>query len=218
MIKTQPYYRLAEKGKETSLVKIHLTPRVIYLKEFYRPELVWHYFKTLLPRLVDRKSSNLFLFTGTKGAGKTSFVHWMINGIHSKRPVLFLDHTDFTARRIQFIETFLAAEPNTMLVIELDGLSKMDITDALTIAYRWAAGYKGVKIMCLKEGDFHGHLAPGDYPLLRVLPFFTALPVEQVNKVLERMGLRQSANHEMTLREIFELVARENVDWTIMQQ
>lgn len=33
MIKPQPYYRLAEKSSEISLVKIHLTPRVIYLKE-----------------------------------------------------------------------------------------------------------------------------------------------------------------------------------------
>ena len=218
MIKTQPYYRLAENDGEISQVKNHLAPRVIYLKEFYRPELVYQYYKTLLPRLVDRNSSNLFLFTGTTGAGKSSFVHWMISGIHSRRPVLFLDYCDFTAHKILFVDTLLAATPNTMLVIELDGLSNKSITEALTIAYMWADAYKGVKILCLKQCDFHGHLASGDYPLLRVLPFFTALPVEQVNKVLERMHVRKRATRELTHCEIFDLVAKENVNWKVKQQ
>jgi hypothetical protein len=215
MLNMQPYYRLVITEESIVMVKIQLSPRVIYPKEFYQPDLVYHYFKTLIPGIANRELSRIFLFTGQRGTGKTSFVRWMVGGLHKRRPVVFLEGGDLDANNILFLEKSLSTNPQMILAMELDGVSEIETTELIKRLDCWIERYPGVKILCIKNDDFHNFY---NFPLIWVLPFFTPLPWQRVAKILKMMGLVTAENRQMTHREIFGTITARNLSWKIKQQ
>lgn len=218
MLKPQQYFRLTESGGQPRQVRIYLAPRLIYLREFYSPDLVYHYYKTLIPAIASRKTSALYLFTGPRGTGKTSFVHWMLGGLHTRRPVYFLSAADFTEDRMCFLHQQLEKQAQRIIVMELDGLSRRAVADFLTVAFMWAEHFKGVKILGIRSGDYYGDSEYLDFPKLGMMPYFGPVTRAQANRILQRMSVQRKAASPMTLKEIFAWVAEANPEWKMQQQ
>jgi hypothetical protein len=218
MLRPQQFFRLTERHGTVRQVRIYLAPRRIWLREFYSLDLVYHYYKILIPAITNSRSSVLYLLTGPHGTGKTSFVQWMLGGLHTRRPVYFLGAEDFTEARMLFLHQQLQKDSQRILVFELDGLSRQSITALLTVAFMWAGHFKGLKILGIRSGEFQGDTEYLDLPQLGMLPYFGLLPVEQSNQILRRMRVEREAETPMTLREIFAWVAEANPEWKMQQQ
>jgi SpoVK/Ycf46/Vps4 family AAA+-type ATPase len=180
------------------------------LSENYNDDLVELHSK-IVKTLNKKNESGLFLFHGTPGTGKSTYIRYLIGCI--KKRVIFLSPMIAGNLSSPHFMKIILENSNSVLVIEdaedLLASRETDNNSAISLLLNLTDGLLGeslgIQVIC----TFNTHLSQIDKALLRkgrlsALYKFDPLAISKSKTLLEKIGIKNySVNSSMTLADIY---------------
>lgn len=212
-INKQNHIHLVIPGKNGGLDKspIKINKPKIKIETHYNDDLILLHLNSL-KKLKAKNESDLFLFHGQPGTGKSTYIRYLIHLI--KKRVIFispnlagnLDSPTFTAFLINNPNSIFVIEDAENLIVSRDSENNSAISMILNLTDGLLGEGLGIQFIC----TFNTHLSRIDKALLRkgrlkALYEFDELSVDKSNYLLESLSLDYVTNKPMTLAEIYNL-------------
>ena len=186
-------------------------PKLQVAKQYNDDLLPLH--EVVLKNIRKKDNNGLFLFHGTPGTGKSTYIRYLIH-CQNKR-VLFLpptvasnlDSPELTNLLIENKNSIIVVEDAEELLVSRDTNRNSGISMLLNLTDGLLGESLGIQVIC----TFNTQVSNIDSALLRkgrltALYEFKALAAEKANALLEELGVENNLpNKAMTLAELYHL-------------
>jgi len=130
-----------------ALINIWLHKPVIYLREFYSHDVMSSYYKVTVGKISKKNVSGFFFLYGKQGTGKTTFIQWVLYGLHQGHTIVFLKADDFLESEVSvFLTAGLFENPNRIFVFDAGVETGENINAIAQTLFNWVKQYKGLKV------------------------------------------------------------------------